>query len=307
MSAIKAFINRHSLAAYFALAFAISWGGVLLVIGGPGGIPGTAARSDPLFPFVYLAMLAGPSVAGILVALPCDLVGKWQFFRGAFAGPLPVRRTLLLPAAVPAAGGVGRFPDPGRPLVPVAVGSFLTPGGHMQRILIVYFSRGSNTRRVAEHLAVDLRADLEEIVDKASRSGVFGYQRSGFQAFFRRLAPIAPPAHDPGAYDLVVVATPIWDMSLSSLVRSYLRRHRSALPIVAFFCTCGGVGSERVFRQMTEESGREPVARLVVTEHDLAVPATPIAIARFAVHIRAVLVNAPNQTSATRAIAGARR
>jgi hypothetical protein len=109
----------------------------------------------------------------------------------------------------------------------------------------------------------------EEIVDPTHRSGVFGYQRSGFQAFFRRLAPIAPPAHDPCAYDLVVVGTPIWDMSVSSPVRSYLRRYRFALPTVACFCTCGGVGSERAFRQMTEESGREPVARLVVTEHDL--------------------------------------
>ena len=69
----------------------------------------------------------------------------------------------------------------------------------MKRILIAYYSRSGNTRRVATRLAVDLGADLEEIVDPTCRSGVFGYQRSGFQALFRRLVPIAPPAHDPGA------------------------------------------------------------------------------------------------------------
>jgi membrane protease YdiL (CAAX protease family) len=53
---------------YFALAFAISWSGVLLVIGGPGGIPGTSEQTERLFPFVYLAMLVGPSVAGFLLA-----------------------------------------------------------------------------------------------------------------------------------------------------------------------------------------------------------------------------------------------
>ena len=69
MSPIKAFLERHALATYFALAFTISWAGVLLVIGGPGGIPGTKEETDRLFPFVFLAMLAGPSLAGILLTM----------------------------------------------------------------------------------------------------------------------------------------------------------------------------------------------------------------------------------------------
>src|SRR5829696_7624307 len=68
MTTIKAFINRHPLMSYFALAFAITWGGILIVVGvGPGGTSGTTWQSDPLLPFMGLAMLAGPSVAGILL------------------------------------------------------------------------------------------------------------------------------------------------------------------------------------------------------------------------------------------------
>ena len=52
--------GRSKLLSYFALAFAISWGGVLLVIGS-GSIPGTPEQTDRLFPWVYLAMLAGPT------------------------------------------------------------------------------------------------------------------------------------------------------------------------------------------------------------------------------------------------------
>ena len=59
-------IQKHPLASYFILAFAISWAGVLLVIGTT-GIPGSAENTKRLFPFVYLAMLAGPSVAGVLM------------------------------------------------------------------------------------------------------------------------------------------------------------------------------------------------------------------------------------------------
>jgi hypothetical protein len=66
MTTIKAFIKSHLWLAYFALAFAISWGGILLVVG-PSGIPGTREQTEMLLPLVVLAMLAGPSVAGILL------------------------------------------------------------------------------------------------------------------------------------------------------------------------------------------------------------------------------------------------
>src|SRR5215207_1261944 len=66
MTTTRAFINRHPLLAYLALAFAISWGGFLMVVG-PGGFPGTKVQLETLLPFVAWAMLAGPSVAGILL------------------------------------------------------------------------------------------------------------------------------------------------------------------------------------------------------------------------------------------------
>jgi hypothetical protein len=45
---------------YYVLVFAISWGGILLVIGGPGTIPGTKEQVGRLAPLAILAMLAGP-------------------------------------------------------------------------------------------------------------------------------------------------------------------------------------------------------------------------------------------------------
>jgi hypothetical protein len=69
MKIIKAFIRSHPLLSYYALVFAISWGGVLMVVG-PGGIPATNKEQyDTLFPIAILAMVAGPSVAGILAPL----------------------------------------------------------------------------------------------------------------------------------------------------------------------------------------------------------------------------------------------
>jgi membrane protease YdiL (CAAX protease family) len=68
MMTMMAFIKRHPLAAYFALAFAISWSGALVVLG-PGAFLGSTEISlVEVSPFAYLPFLAGPSLAGILLA-----------------------------------------------------------------------------------------------------------------------------------------------------------------------------------------------------------------------------------------------
>jgi membrane protease YdiL (CAAX protease family) len=67
ITTIATFIKRHPVAAYFALTFAISWGGVLLVIGGPGGLPATSEQFSALSPVAIPVMVLGPSVSGILM------------------------------------------------------------------------------------------------------------------------------------------------------------------------------------------------------------------------------------------------
>jgi uncharacterized protein len=67
MKSMRGFIQRYAVLTYYSLTFAISWGGVLLVIGGPGGISATPEHVDRLLPAAILAMLAGPGAAGILM------------------------------------------------------------------------------------------------------------------------------------------------------------------------------------------------------------------------------------------------
>jgi len=67
MSSLRTFIKRHPLATYYVLTFLISWGGILLGIGGLGGLPGTPEEVERLNPPVILLLLAGPSVSGVLL------------------------------------------------------------------------------------------------------------------------------------------------------------------------------------------------------------------------------------------------
>jgi len=61
------FVTRHPVTAFYALVFAISWGGILLVIGGPGAIPGSGEQIKRLTLPVLLALFAGPSIGGIVM------------------------------------------------------------------------------------------------------------------------------------------------------------------------------------------------------------------------------------------------
>jgi hypothetical protein len=50
MKTIKAFIRSHPVLSFFALVFAIAWGGILILAGGPGGIPTNEDRFEMLMP-----------------------------------------------------------------------------------------------------------------------------------------------------------------------------------------------------------------------------------------------------------------
>jgi hypothetical protein len=67
MPAFRTFVTSHPVTAYFALTFAISWGGVLAVIAAAGGIPDERGEFDAVRPLAILLMLAGPTASGILL------------------------------------------------------------------------------------------------------------------------------------------------------------------------------------------------------------------------------------------------
>ena len=63
---------------YFAITFAVSWGGVL-IMGAPYGMPTTSEQFAKLWPIVFLPYFLGPSIASILLT---GLVYGKDGFRG---------------------------------------------------------------------------------------------------------------------------------------------------------------------------------------------------------------------------------
>ena len=155
----------------------------------------------------------------------------------------------------------------------------------MSRILVVYYSRTGSTRMLAGELVAALKADVDRLDDSRDRCGVFGYLRCAHEALNKRTVQILPPAYDPSNYDVVVLGTPVWAGNISSPLRSYVAAHKAQFRRVAFFCTQGGSGAEKVFRDLEELSGQPPLDTLVVNGREIEKRAYAQRLERFAAAI----------------------
>lgn len=103
--------------------------------------------------------------------------------------------------------------------------------------LVVYYTRTGKTKFVAETVAAELGADLEEIVDLKKREGKLGWIMGGKDASQKNLTEIAPMKRVPADYDLIVVGTPIWAWAPTPAFRTYVSKNNLATNKVALFYT----------------------------------------------------------------------
>lgn len=141
-------------------------------------------------------------------------------------------------------------------------------------VLVLFHSRTETTRRLAETIQrafvqQGAEADLERLDDYTGRAGSVGWLRAALESLFGWRSELRSLGKNPVQYDAVVIGSPVWNLSLATPVRMYLRE-RPALPkTVAFFATSAGLGSQRVFREMSRLSGVVPVACLSVHRREL--------------------------------------
>jgi flavodoxin len=158
-----------------------------------------------------------------------------------------------------------------------------------KRVLVAFYSRSGNTKKVAESIGKALRCDTEEILDAKNRAGIWGFIVSGFDATFNKLTTIRPIKRDPSAYDLVIVGSPVWNNAVSAPIRTYLTQYRDRLKGVAFFSTQYSRGSGRPLQQMEDIVGKKPVGLLALSAHDLDHERYETKVRAFAEQLRAKL------------------
>ncbi len=133
--------------------------------------------------------------------------------------------------------------------------------------LVIYYTRTGKTKFVAEAIATQLGADVEEVVDLKKRQGKIGWIMSGKDASRQSLTEIAPTKKAPADYDLVVIGTPIWAWSPTPAIRTYISQNNLSGKKVALFYTF-----DNDLKQAAEKTKALLTNAAIVSELPLASP-----------------------------------
>ncbi len=134
--------------------------------------------------------------------------------------------------------------------------------------LVAFYSRTGITKKVAEAISKILKCDSEEIFDTQNRAGGVGYFKSGRDSTMKKLTELKKIKNNPASYDTVIIGTPIWAWNVSTPIRTYLSQNK--FNKVAFFCTMGGSGGKKAFREMERLCKQKPVAVLELKTAEVA-------------------------------------
>jgi hypothetical protein len=63
---------------------------------------------------------------------------------------------------------------------------------------------------------------------------------------------------------MIIVGTPVWGWGVSTPIRTYLKNNKNSIKNTSFFCTMGGSGGDRAFKQMEEICGKPAIATLAL-------------------------------------------
>jgi len=132
------------------------------------------------------------------------------------------------------------------------------------KILVVFYSRTGNTRRVGEEIAKNLNADIDEIIDKKKRSGIIGWLGGGIDALFKKLTEIENKKR-PEEYDIAIIGTPVWVGTISPAIRTYLSQNK--FNKTAFFCVYR-TDKGKTFNEM-EKLSTKPEAVLEIKDREI--------------------------------------
>ncbi len=118
--------------------------------------------------------------------------------------------------------------------------------------LVVYYSRTSNTKMVAQVIADETGAGLLEVKDKKSRSGVFGFAKGGFDALRGNKTDIRYDEVNLQDFDTVYIGTPVWASRPTPAIVQFIDENDFSGVNVVTFATMMGDGGDSTVEMMND-------------------------------------------------------
>ncbi|MBL7131440.1 MAG: hypothetical protein ISS45_08590 [Candidatus Omnitrophica bacterium] len=137
------------------------------------------------------------------------------------------------------------------------------------RYLVVFYSRTGFTKKVAETISNELKCDIEEIFDTKNRRGAKGYILACKDAISKKTTTMKETERNPSVYDVLIIGTPVWAFTMTPAIRTYIIENKRSFNRVAFFCTQGGAGAKKTFKDMQDLCGLKPLAVLELTTKEV--------------------------------------
>lgn len=112
----------------------------------------------------------------------------------------------------------------------------------MKKTLILYYSYGGNTRKIAEKIQKEIGGDLEEIQTVKPYTGSYNdvVDQGQHEVNSGYMPEIKPIQADLSQYDRIIMGTPVWWYTFAPAVKSFLSKYSLSEKTIYPFATNGG-------------------------------------------------------------------
>ena len=113
----------------------------------------------------------------------------------------------------------------------------------MPKTLVLFYSYEGSTRKIAELIASNINADIEEIkpVNEMKSKGFSKYVWGGGQVVMKKKPKLMPLKVDVDQYDTILLGTPVWAGTFTPPIYSLLENGSlKNKKIACFYCHLGG-------------------------------------------------------------------
>jgi flavodoxin len=119
--------------------------------------------------------------------------------------------------------------------------------------IIIYYSRSRKTAVAAKALANEISADIAEIEDLKTRSGILNYMGASVDAFREIKTNIKPDKINLDEYGLIYIGTPVWAGKPAPAIVTAIDKYNFQGKDVILFATMGSSGGKNTIKRMEEK------------------------------------------------------